>query len=114
MTLRLDMSAAEQAKVFAVMLVCGWGMGAAYDVLAAVCRLARGGRWMQDAADCLCGLMCGAVVIAAGLCLQAEIFRGYVFAAIALGMGLYALTMGTAVRLLGKWFLKLSNKAEKS
>lgn len=113
MTPFLDASPAQQAEVFCGMMLCGGGMGAAYDLLAAVRQFGRAGRWTTGALDLLWGIFCAAGIIAAGLQLQTEVFRWYVFAAAAAGVGLYALTIGAVVRWLGRRCMKLSKKVKK-
>lgn len=92
-----EMTPAQQAHVFAAMLLTGAGMGAAHDLLA---PLRRGA--LCWAADLLLGALGAAGMIAAALWLRCEAFRLYTFAAAACGAALYALTVGRIVRICAR------------
>lgn len=94
------MTVAEQARMFAAMALCGVLCGAGYDALAIARHALRLGVAGTGALDLLFGACCAGAMIAAGLLLQAEPFRLYAFVGMALGLALYALTIGTAVRVL--------------
>lgn len=87
------MTAADQARVFLGMALCGALLGAVYDALA---PLRRG--IFTAAADALFGVLCALGMIAVGLRMEADPFRLYAFAGVAAGGALYAVTIGTIVR----------------
>lgn len=100
------MSPYDQARVFLAMMLCGAGLGAAYDLLS----LLRQGRMLTVLADLLLGLLCAAGVVGAALLLRCDPFRLYMFAGVMLGFAIYMLSLGTIVRILKKSFIKLSKK----
>ena len=100
------MTVAEQARAFAAMALCGACVGAAHDVLWVLRRNA----WMTATADLALGLFLAAGVIAAALQLRCEAFRLYTWLGVAVGWTIYAITIGTIVRILRRNFIKLSEK----
>ena len=96
------MIAAEQARVCAVMTVCGLALGGIYDVMGLIRRSAA-----ALFADLAFGPVCALMMIAAGLALETDVFRLYTFLSLALGMTVYALTIGTAVRRMKVGFRRI-------
>ena len=96
------MTPAEQAYAFISMALCGFALGAAYDLLSLVCALTGGGKMLRSALDLLFGFVCAAAAVACGLLLGTNPFRLYVFAAEASGFALYMLSVGMIVRILKK------------
>lgn len=90
----------EQALVFAAMGLCGFALGALYDLLGGLRRLLRAGQAITGALDVLFGLAFAAGVTAAALRLHTEAFRLYTLLGTALGMVLYAAAVGMPVRIL--------------
>ena len=87
------------------MTVCGFCLGAAYDLLGI---LRRGG--MTGAADVLFGAVCALAMIGTGMALQADVFRLYAFMGVLAGAVVYAATMGTIVRRLSGSVQKMMDK----
>ena len=104
------MTVADQARAFAAMMLCGACAGMADDLLS----LLRKGAWLAAAADMLLGVVCAAGIIGAGLLLGCDPFRAYALLGICAGWTIYALSLGTIVRILKGKFIKLSNKVTKS
>lgn len=100
------MTVAEQAQAFAAMALCGACVGAGYDLLAVFRRSAL----LTAAADLTLGMLGALGIIAIGLVLRCNPFRMYTPLGIAAGWTIYALTLGTIVRVLARLFLKLSKK----
>ena len=100
------MTVAEQARSFAAMALCGACVGAAHDGL----WVLRRNVWMTMAADLALGLFLAAGVIAAALHMRCEAFRMYTFLGVMAGWAIYAMTLGTIVRVLRRNFIKLSEK----
>ena len=100
------MTVHDQARVFAVMMLCGACTGAAYDFLA----LFRKGVICTGVADLLLGLFLAAVVVGAGLMLGCDPFRLYTLLGTGLGFAMYRLSLGEIVRGLMRIFIKLSKK----
>lgn len=99
------MIAAEQARVWAMMAVCGFVLGGAYDALG--CMRQGGVAWM---ADLLFGPACALAMIAAGLVIKTDVFRLYTFLGIALGMAVYMLTIGAALRRAKRFLWRAAKK----
>ena len=95
--------------MFAVMMLCGGGVGLAHDLM----KILRRGKVMTAAADLLLGLLAAAGMIAAGLALRCDPFRGYAFAGVGVGWAAYGITLGMIVRFLMRKFMELSNKVTK-
>ena len=102
------MSAAEQARVFLAMALCGALCAAAYDALRCLAKAAGGGAVLCGAADLLFGILCAAGMTATALAMRTDPFRWFEFAGVALGCALYALTIGTFVRSIYKLFRKFT------
>ena len=100
------MIAAQQARMFAAMALCGLGVGALHDLLGVL----RKGAASAAVADLLLGITAAAGVIAAALHLRCEAFRLYTFMGVLVGWAIYALTLGAIVRILTRKFIKLSKK----
>lgn len=100
------MTVAGQAQAFAAMMLCGAGIGAAHDLLIVF----RQSTIWTAAADLALGLLGAAAVIAAGLLLRCEPFRMYTFLGFSAGWAVYALSLGTIVRVVMRFFIKLSKK----
>lgn len=108
------MSTADQARVFLAMMLCGACTGMMHDLLSVIRR-----GWLLTAiADILLALFCAAGVIGAGLLLGCDPFRLFSFSGVCLGWTVYAISLGTIVRVLMESFIKLSkkvtNKAKKA
>ena len=88
------------------MLLCGACAGAAHDLLAVLRRNA----FLTAAADVLLGLLCAVGVIGAALVLGCDPFRLYTLIGVLTGWAIYALSLGTIVRILAKFFINLSKK----
>ena len=71
---------AQQAQVFAAILLCSAAFGAAWDALRLACRLCFSGR-ADGVLDLCFGPVWALGMIAAALCLQTEVFRLYVLLA---------------------------------
>lgn len=99
----------EQARVLAVMTLCGACMGAVNDMLGVL----RRGCVMTACMDLLLGVVLGAMVISAALVLQCDAFRIHIFAGVALGWGIYVCSLGTFVRILKEGVIELSKKGAK-
>ena len=105
------MQAAEQARVFLAMALCGALCAAAQDTLRLMAKAAGGGAILCGAADLLFGPLCAAGMTAVALLMQTNPFRWFEFAGLALGVSLYALTIGTFVRSTYKLFRKNPQKS---
>ena len=105
------MSAAEQARVFLAMALCGALCACVYDALRLALRAAGGGLALAGVADLLLGAICAAGMTATGLVMMCDPFRWFEFAGMALGMGLYALTIGTFVRHTYKIVKRIGKKS---
>ena len=105
------MSAAEQARVFLAMALCGALCASLYDALR-LCAGAAGGRILCGAVDLLFGPLCAAGMALAALALETDPFRLFAFGALFVGIALYALTMGTFVRFVYKTIGKFGKKSE--
>lgn len=104
------MTVADQLRAFAAMMLCGACTGAAYDLLA----LFRRNALCTAAADLLLGLILSAAVIGAGILLGCDPFRLYTLLGVGLGYAAYMLSLGTIVRILMRFFIKLSKKVTNS
>ena len=93
---------AQQAQVFAAMLLCSAALGAAWDALEAACRLCFAGR-ADNVLDLCFGPVWALGMIAAALRLQTEVFRLYVLLAAAAGVGLYFAGPGLLLRRAAAW-----------
>lgn len=100
----------RQAQVFAVMLVCGLVLGAAYNALEIARRLCLGKKAACAFLDLCFGPLCALVLIAAALYLRTEVLRWYVLLAAAVGAGLYAVCPGRLLRRAAAWALRLRRK----
>jgi len=100
------MTVADQARVFAAMMLCGAAIGMLHDLLA-VCR---GNPYFTAVADLLLGIGGGLGVIAVGLMLCCDPFRLYTALGVGGGWTVYALSLGRGVRILAAAFEKLSKK----
>ena len=105
------MTVAEQARVFLAMALCGAACGALYDALAALRFVLHAGPVLTGLLDLIYGPVCALGMIAVGLALQAEAFRLFAFAAVALGMTLYACTIGTSVRIVCRCVQRVVEKS---
>lgn len=103
------MNIADQTRAFLAMTLCGAGVGIAHDLL----TVFRRGMLLTLAADMALGVMLCAGVIGAALVLCCEPFRLYTLLGVASGWVIYALSLGTIVRILMKGFAKMSNKFTK-
>lgn len=81
-------------------------MGAIYDLLSPMRHM----KGFCGAVDLLFGALCAAGIAAAGLAMQTEAFRLYVFAGAGLGFVLYMLTAGRMLRQLVRGIGKLRGK----
>ena len=106
------MSTAEQARVFLAMMICGAGLGAAYDVGMLLRRTLGLGAVLSGAFDLLFGVLCAGGMTGAALLMRVDPFRLYAFAGVAAGMALYAGTVGTIVRYLRGFVRKFVKKSE--
>lgn len=70
----------------------------------------RRGMLLTMLADSLLGIFLAAGVIAAGMMLACDPFRLYAFVGVSMGWMIYALTLGTIVRILTQTLGKLSKK----
>lgn len=100
------MTAADQARVFAAMVICGACIGIVHDLLAVF----RRGPASTGLADIALGVIAAAFVGAAGLALRCNPFRLFSLLGVIAGWAIYALSLGTIVRVLLKFFIKLSKK----
>ena len=107
------MKVALQAHVFFAMMLCGAALGMVYDMLALLRRLLHAGCAMTGFLDLFFGAACAAGIIAAGLGLETEVFRWYVFAGVLLGMAVYGCTAGRIARLIIRSFAEMSKKVKK-
>jgi len=101
------MMVADQARVFAAMVLCGAGAGILHDLLAVFRRNA----FFTAAADLMLGIACALSVIGAGLMLRCDPFRLYTILGVGIGWTLYASSLGTIVRILTELLIGLSKKA---
>lgn len=101
------MTVFEQAQAFAAMMVCGAGLGGAYDVLGLFRRGA-----MTHVLDLFFGVLAAAGMIGAALLLRVDAFRLYAFAGVIAGGALYRMTIGTIVRKVSGFVRKNVKKAE--
>ena len=92
------MSAAEQARVFLAMALCGALCACLYDALRFIAEAIGGGRILCGAVDLLFGVMCAAGMTATALTMLTDPFRWFEFAGILLGIAMYGLSIGTFVR----------------
>lgn len=92
------MLAAEQARAFLAMALCGFFCAAAHDAVQILARLAGGGRGMEGMLDLALGAALALAVTAAGLNLRIDPARGYVFLGAALGLAVWHMTLGFALR----------------
>ena len=88
----------DQTRMMSVMLLCGAGLGAAYDFLHAVQFVFLKGNAVQAVLDIFFCILCAFVMIAAGLFLREDPFRLYVFTAVSAGFAVYMVTLGRIVR----------------
>ena len=100
------MTVADQAHVFAAMMLCGAGTGMLHDLMAVFRRNA----FSTAAADLLLGSACALSVIGAGLALRCDPFRLYSILGVSIGWALYAVSLGTVVRILTGLLIGLSKK----
>lgn len=104
------MAAVEQARVFWAMALCGALCAALYDALRHAAN-AAGGPALAGAADLLFGPLCAAGMTATALATMTDPFRGYEVAGVAVGIALYALSIGTFVRVAYKIMKKFGKKS---
>ena len=97
-----------QAEIFLAMTSIGACLGAVYDLLGVFRRGA-----LCAASDVLFGVLCATAMTATGLVLRCDVFRLFAFAGAALGMCLYGVTIGAAVRMTGRILRKGAKKAQK-
>lgn len=107
------MAAAEQARVFLAMLMCGAVCGAAYDVLMLLRRAFGSGRIFTGLADVAFGVVAAAGMTATALALRVDPFRLYEFVGIALGFVFYYVSIGMIVRAVYRNVGKLVEKSSK-
>jgi len=98
--------AAEQARAFLVMALCGFGCGAAYDAMMLLRHLAGTGAVVGGAMDLAFGVVPAAGMTAAALFLRTDPFRLYAFAGVGLGMLIWFATLG----LLGRRIIGVCRK----
>lgn len=100
--------------MFLTMLLCGAGLGAAYDALWLIRRTILRGRATCALLDLLFGVICAAGVIFSALCLRADAFRWYTLLGAAAGMALYAASLGALVRRVAVALIRIcKNKSRK-
>lgn len=92
------MIAAEQARTFLTMMFCGAVCAAMHDAATEICTLLHGGRAAQGGIDLSLGPVLAAAVTAAGLYLEVEIERLYVFIGAGAGIAAWHVTLGFALR----------------
>lgn len=100
------MTTGDQARALLAMIICGAGAGAVHDLFFMI----RRGMLLTMLADFLLGLFLAASVAAAGMMLACDPFRLYAFVGVIMGWMIYALTLGTIVRILTQTIGKLSKK----
>ena len=106
------MSAAEQGRVFLAMALCGALCVAAYDAARALLGAIGGGKVLCALADLSFGVLCAAGMTMTALALETDPFRAFEFGGLSLGIALYALTIGTFVRIIYKRIGNLMKKSE--
>ena len=92
------MIAAEQARAFLVMALCGAVCGAAYDGMMLIRHALGVGAWLGGTLDLLFGAAAAVGMTMAGLFLRMDPFRLYAFAGVALGALLWFATGGALGR----------------
>lgn len=103
------MNVEEQARVFLAMMICGSCIGVIHDLLSPL----RRSRNSAVLADLLLGICGAGGVISAGLLLGCDPFRLYTLLGVCAGWMIYAMTLGTIVRIFTRPFMKLLNKMTK-
>lgn len=105
------MSAAEQARVFLAMALCGALCGAIYDALRVFAGAIGGGKLLCGAVDLLFGVLCATGMALTALVMETDPFRWFELGGLLLGIALYALTIGTFVRFIYKRIGKFGKKS---
>lgn len=105
------MTAAEQARVFLAMTLCGGLCAAAHDALRLVVRALGGGRALLGATDLFFGPLCAAGMTLTALIAMTDPFRWFEFAGVLFGIALYGLSIGTFVRHAYKNMKKIVKKS---
>lgn len=88
----------QQLRSFLAMALCGAVLGAAYDALGLLRRGALRKKAPGVLGDLLFGVLCAGGIVFAALALRIDAFRGYTLLGAGAGMGVYALTLGRALR----------------
>ena len=113
----MSVSAAEQARVFAIMLLLGAGLGVLRCAASLLLRGARAGSVMEEIADLAFGVICAAGITAAALALRIQAVRLYVFAGVLGGMaaaiGIWA-AIGCCCRRIFSFWRRRRAKKRKS
>ena len=105
------MTVEQQLRALGVMTAAGCGLGALFDAMTLLRNALSAGRLLTGLMDLLFGVCCALCVIVSGLALRIDPYRLYVFAGLALGMGLYGITMGTLVRIVQRRVLFFVKKS---
>ena len=104
------MTVEQQLRALCAMAAAGFTLGALFDGMTLLRRALSAGRILTGLMDLLFGLCCAVSVILTALVLRIDPYRLYVFAGLALGMGAYAATIGTFVRIIQKRAQKIGGK----
>lgn len=105
--------AAEQARVFLAMALCGAAVAFLYDVTLALRRALGLGGVLSGALDIAMGAAAAAAMTITALCLGVDPLRLFAFAGMAAGFALYRASMGTIVRKMSACVKKWSKKMRK-
>lgn len=100
----------QQLRALCAMAVAGFTLGALFDGMTLLRRALSAGRLLTGLMDLLFGVCCALGIVLTALVLRIDPYRLYVFAGLALGMGAYAATIGTLVRILQKRTQKIVGK----
>ena len=106
------MTVEQQIRALCAMTAGGFALGALFDAMTLLRRVLSAGRLLTGMMDLFYGVCCALCIILTALALRIDPYRLYVFAGFALGMGIYATTIGTFVRIIQKRVKKLSEKGE--
>lgn len=100
------MTVYDQARAFAAMAICGACTGAMQDIFAVL----RRNMLFAIASDLLLGVLCALGIIGVGLMLRCDPLGLYTVLGMGSGWILYAVSLGTIVRILAGMVTKLSKK----
>ena len=105
------MTVEQQLRALCAMTAGGFALGALFDAMTLLRRVLSAGRLLTGMMDLFYGVCCALCIILTALALRIDPYRLYVFAGLALVMGLYGITMGTLVRIVQRRVLFFVKKS---